>query len=194
MTVKTMMIFYNGVLLSLLLLMCITNARENNFNSNMRYFPHKIAWHPVKLVHKRSPEEKFWYNRYHNIYFDKIRQSEAGDLTPITQKTREEIDTGFALVTDKFSSADRVTPQYITTKPEGMRYFTEQPEASSKVNDTNAQFSGKSWEEWTSWSQCSVTCGKGRQIRWRHCVLQECIVADSEMEEKMCNLRPCSPK
>ncbi|KAK9739454.1 Thrombospondin type 1 domain [Popillia japonica] len=26
------------------------------------------------------------------------------------------------------------------------------------------------WGKWTNWSPCSVSCGKGREIRWRHCL------------------------
>ncbi|KAF5297849.1 hypothetical protein FQR65_LT19664 [Abscondita terminalis] len=47
------------------------------------------------------------------------------------------------------------------------------------------------WGAWTSWSTCSVSCGKGRKIRWRHC-LTGCD-ADTEMEEKSCQLPACAP-
>ncbi|XP_018307970.1 uncharacterized protein PFB0145c [Mycetomoellerius zeteki] len=30
--------------------------------------------------------------------------------------------------------------------------------------------SRRKWGRWMDWSSCSVTCGKGRQIRWRHCL------------------------
>ncbi|XP_048515306.1 uncharacterized protein LOC125501996 [Athalia rosae] len=50
----------------------------------------------------------------------------------------------------------------------------------------------KKWDKWTDWSSCSVTCGKGRQIRWRHCV-HDCTMAETEMEEKQCQLPACSP-
>lgn len=48
------------------------------------------------------------------------------------------------------------------------------------------------WGEWTPWSACSVSCGKGREIRWRHCI-EECDVAETEMEEKTCQLPACGP-
>ncbi|XP_078043353.1 uncharacterized protein LOC144473394 [Augochlora pura] len=48
------------------------------------------------------------------------------------------------------------------------------------------------WGRWTDWSSCSVTCGKGRQIRWRYC-LHDCTVAETEMEEKACQLPACPP-
>lgn len=48
------------------------------------------------------------------------------------------------------------------------------------------------WGEWTDWSACSVTCGKGREIRWRHCK-EDCDDVETEMEEKTCQLPACGP-
>ncbi|XP_067211735.1 uncharacterized protein [Linepithema humile] len=50
----------------------------------------------------------------------------------------------------------------------------------------------RKWSRWMDWSSCSVTCGKGRQIRWRHC-LRDCNDAETEMEEKACQLPACPP-
>ncbi|KAK2579861.1 hypothetical protein KPH14_007544 [Odynerus spinipes] len=52
--------------------------------------------------------------------------------------------------------------------------------------------SRRKWGRWTGWSSCSVTCGKGRQIRWRHC-LRDCSTVETEMEEKTCQLPSCPP-
>ncbi|XP_039311187.1 uncharacterized protein LOC105208048 isoform X2 [Solenopsis invicta] len=51
----------------------------------------------------------------------------------------------------------------------------------------------RKWGRWLDWSSCSVTCGKGRQIRWRHC-LHDCNDAETEMEEKACQLPACPSK
>lgn len=50
------------------------------------------------------------------------------------------------------------------------------------------------WGTWTDWSACSVTCGKGREIRWRHCrAAGGCDGVETEMGEKACQLPACSP-
>ncbi|XP_057650869.1 adhesion G protein-coupled receptor B3-like [Diorhabda carinulata] len=49
------------------------------------------------------------------------------------------------------------------------------------------------WESWTPWSTCSVTCGKGRNIRWRHC-RKNCRDVETEMEEKACQMPACPQK
>lgn len=52
--------------------------------------------------------------------------------------------------------------------------------------------SNSQWGSWTDWSHCSVSCGKGRRIRWRQCVIKDCD-AETEMEEKSCQMPECSP-
>ncbi|KAK1123919.1 hypothetical protein K0M31_006949 [Melipona bicolor] len=60
------------------------------------------------------------------------------------------------------------------------------------IREKNEVKSGRKWGKWTDWSSCSVTCGKGRQIRWRYC-LRDCSTAETEMEEKACQLPACPP-
>nr|KAF7434462.1 hypothetical protein H0235_002653 [Vespula pensylvanica] len=52
--------------------------------------------------------------------------------------------------------------------------------------------SRRKWGRWTGWSSCSVSCGRGRQIRWRHC-LRDCSTVETEMEEKACQMPACPP-
>lgn len=67
----------------------------------------------------------------------------------------------------------------------------QMPSSVSRVTRANSR-SRRKWNRWTDWSSCSVTCGKGRQIRWRHC-LRDCDDAEIEMEEKACQLPACPP-
>ena len=66
------------------------------------------------------------------------------------------------------------------------------PTTSRTIREENEIKSGHKWGKWTDWSSCSVTCGKGRQIRWRYC-LRDCSTAETEMEEKACQLPACPP-
>ncbi|XP_050992422.1 adhesion G protein-coupled receptor B2 isoform X5 [Labeo rohita] len=50
------------------------------------------------------------------------------------------------------------------------------------------------WEEWSSWSLCSVTCGRGTRTRGRICVLPQhgskgC--GGPEVQTKLCNIAVC---
>jgi len=57
------------------------------------------------------------------------------------------------------------------------------------VSRTNPSLTGQ-WASWSSWGQCSTTCGPGTQLRERVCQKEPC---DGAGQERMaCNLGECS--
>ncbi|XP_028050554.1 transcription initiation factor TFIID subunit 11 isoform X2 [Monomorium pharaonis] len=50
------------------------------------------------------------------------------------------------------------------------------------------------WDSWSIWSACSVTCGQGRQVRWRHCLSKDCTDGLKKAQMRSCRLKDCSTK
>ncbi|XP_026670047.1 thrombospondin-1-like [Ceratina calcarata] len=47
------------------------------------------------------------------------------------------------------------------------------------------------WDDWGNWSTCSVTCGNGRRVRWRHCSANNCVKGLKKAQIKTCHLKKC---
>lgn len=76
------------------------------------------------------------------------------------------------------------------TKREKLNSGTEKVEFKPLVRKKRTK---RVWSEWSPWTPCSVSCGRGRMIRWRHC-LKNCDGIETEMEEKICQLPCCRSK
>ncbi|XP_018339305.1 PREDICTED: uncharacterized protein LOC108746822 isoform X2 [Trachymyrmex septentrionalis] len=50
------------------------------------------------------------------------------------------------------------------------------------------------WDNWSIWSACSVSCGQGRQVRWRHCLSADCTKGLKKAQLKSCHLKDCGTK
>jgi len=50
------------------------------------------------------------------------------------------------------------------------------------------------WTEWSSWTDCSKSCGEGRQSRMRECITEGQSVLDCSgprVQLRSCNEHPC---
>jgi len=52
----------------------------------------------------------------------------------------------------------------------------------------------EAWDNWSNWSTCSVTCGQGKQVRWRHCKSEDCIRGLKKAQLRNCRLKNCKSK
>lgn len=112
-------------------------------------------------------------------------------------KPYEEIRALLAKVLEQIEEIERKSDKKSVT-PESFSFSSPSsllPMINNKMKKAKKDNEGKTgskWGHWTDWSSCSVSCGKGRQIRWRHCV-ENCTEAETEMEEKTCQLPACGP-
>ncbi|NXE68953.1 AGRB2 protein, partial [Calcarius ornatus] len=56
-------------------------------------------------------------------------------------------------------------------------------------NNTATCPAAGAWEEWSPWSLCSVTCGRGARTRTRHCPGKGC--EGPQLQAKPCNIQTC---
>ncbi|KAL6258576.1 hypothetical protein P5V15_010530 [Pogonomyrmex californicus] len=49
----------------------------------------------------------------------------------------------------------------------------------------------KIWDQWGNWSTCSVTCGIGKIMRWRHCIGGRCSLGEKKAQLKTCTSAAC---
>ncbi|KAK9881715.1 hypothetical protein WA026_017233 [Henosepilachna vigintioctopunctata] len=67
----------------------------------------------------------------------------------------------------------------------------EETDANSSREKREQKRGPKVWDRWSKWSKCSVTCGTGKQTRWRHCVSGGCMPGEKEAQIKTCIMHPC---
>ncbi|XP_071554667.1 uncharacterized protein [Temnothorax nylanderi] len=108
------------------------------------------------------------------------RTSLEKDVSSSTSKIAKNVDSRQRFAKEAALAGKRISQ----TRSGGSRFARGEYRTSRR--------SRRKWGRWMDWSSCSVTCGKGRQIRWRHC-LHDCNDAETEMEEKACQLPACPP-
>ncbi|XP_032668391.1 A disintegrin and metalloproteinase with thrombospondin motifs adt-2 [Odontomachus brunneus] len=63
---------------------------------------------------------------------------------------------------------------------------------TASMSDKNTNLS--TWDDWNNWSACSVTCGQGRQVRWRHCLSENCSEGLKKAQMRSCRIKDCETK
>ncbi|KAK2583758.1 hypothetical protein KPH14_009670 [Odynerus spinipes] len=66
----------------------------------------------------------------------------------------------------------------------------KQSDSEEDTDETEDEYSDD-WDDWGAWSPCSVTCGCGQQVRWRHCITDDCTKGLKRAQIKTCHLKPC---
>lgn len=160
---------------------------------NLCLFDISVAKKPARHRRKASEnaEDKIDMNYFQNIHEHGqfAREAKVSETsTPFGIKNLEKVES----LLDQVLKEIKVIHKRSSNNSKVHKSIDTSSKKQVKTNSDKIQSKIEKWNEWTEWSKCSVTCGKGRKIRWRYCVSNNCE-ADTEMDEKTCQMPECAP-
>ncbi|KAK4877213.1 hypothetical protein RN001_009719 [Aquatica leii] len=100
-------------------------------------------------------------DQLYGLIDDKTNDDDTNQLTRLKEVLQQFLNKLNALDTTRYTKLLKTTisPSTSTDAQDFLFKFKKRQESDEEVK----------WGAWTNWSTCSVSCGKGRKIRWRHC-------------------------
>ncbi|EGI61765.1 PREDICTED: properdin-like isoform X1 [Acromyrmex echinatior] len=92
----------------------------------------------------------------------------------------------------KYSKSKRIPHEITQMRVSGDLTKKKRDAKETFSNDENIDWAA--WDNWSIWSACSVSCGQGRQVRWRHCLSADCTKGLKKAQLKSCHLKDCGTK
>ncbi|XP_015175386.1 PREDICTED: uncharacterized protein LOC107065850 [Polistes dominula] len=143
---------------------------------NQTIFVNKSKMYPLKLQSKHVYTLEKCINSFDKYHQRKLLIYEEKDISEYLSTSKND-----------WKINEITTSQYFHLRQRKQNDFENDEET------TNEEYSDDwdDWDDWGAWGPCSVTCGCGQQVRWRHCITDDCIKGLKRAQIKTCHLKPC---
>ncbi|XP_020294383.1 uncharacterized protein LOC109859994 isoform X2 [Pseudomyrmex gracilis] len=93
--------------------------------------------------------------------------------------------------TAKLRISNRLHQAIIAARRSELRKMRRDVARTNDESNYDEEIDLSAWDNWSNWSPCSVTCGQGRQVRWRHCLATHCVLGLKKAQLRSCRLKKC---